>query len=64
MRGRKGSKKIEKTISIQMTHKQRISHTKSQNKTQTTSHKKEVSRDLEKNWLGQAVNLHSNKLGF
>ena len=67
MRGRKGSKKLEKTISIQSNHKHKEYHTQEikTNKTETISHKKkEVSRDLEKNWPGQAVNLQSNKLGF
>ena len=41
-----GSKKIEKTISIKITHKQRISHAKNQNKQNTNTnnitHKKKL----------------------
>ena len=46
---------------MNITHK-KSKQTKHKHKQYHT--KKEVSRDLEKNWLGQAVNLHSNKLGF
>ena len=47
------TKNITRKKSKQTKHKHKQYHTK-----------KEVSRDLEKNWLGQAVNLQSNKLGF
>ena len=47
------TKNITRKKSKQTKHKHKQYHTQ-----------KEVSRDLEKNWLGQAVNLHSNNLGF
>ena len=67
MRGRKGSKKIrENNINTNKPQTQRISYTRNQNKQNRNNitQKKEVSRDLEKNWPGHAVNLQSNKLGF
>ena len=50
MRGRKGSKKIEKTIAIQTNHKQRKTHTKNQNKQNTNTNNITYKKKLAVTW--------------